>query len=84
MATDHAAAAGNLNLLWAMPTHIIVAIGLLKRSTPRWVNWYMFIVGIGSIGLIIVWPFIPQALNAALIPIVLSIAIRAFSILFSK
>jgi hypothetical protein len=84
VATDHAAAAGNLNLLWALPSHVIVAIGLLKRELPRWVNWYMFIVGLGSLGLVIVWPFLPQALNSALLPIVLTVAIRSFSIVFSR
>lgn len=81
VATDHAAAAWNLNLLWAVPTHIIVAFGLLKKHRSRWVNWYMLATGVSCILLVICWPFLPQAMNTALIGVTLAIATRAFAII---
>jgi hypothetical protein len=82
LATDHNAAAWNLNLLWAWPTHLIVAFFVLKKQRPRWVNWYLAITaGLGLL-LVLCWFIIPQALNMALIPLTLVIVVRsAFAIL---
>lgn len=82
LATDHNAAAWNLNLLWAWPTHLVVAFFLLKKTLPRWVNWYLaFTAGLGLL-LVVCWPLLPQALNLALIPVTLVIVVRSvFAIL---
>jgi hypothetical protein len=77
VATDHAAAAWNLNLLWAWPTHLFAAGLLLKKTKPRWMNWYLLVTALFGILLILAWPILPQALNQALIPITLIIAIRS-------
>ena len=77
VATDHAAAACNLNLLWAWPTHLVVAFMLVKKQKPRWLNWYLLLTVKLAILLVIFWAVIPQALNMALIPVVLAIATRA-------
>ena len=83
LATDHTAAAWNLNLLWAWPTHLFAAFWVVKRSRPRWINWYLLVTAILGVVLIVLWPVVPQALNYALIPIVLLIATRAISSIFS-
>ena len=77
VATDHAAAAWNLNLLWAWPTHLVIAFMLVKKHKPRWLNWYLLLTVKLAILLVIFWAVIPQALNMALIPVVLAIATRA-------
>ena len=82
VATDHAAAAWNLNLLWAWPTHLFVAGLILKRVKPRWMNWYLLFTVVGGILLILVWSILPQALNPALIPITLIITIRSAGAIF--
>ena len=82
VATDHAAAAWNLNIMWAVPTHLLVAFGLLKKQRARWVNWYILATGLASLLLVACWPLVPQALNPALIWITLSITVRAFGIIF--
>ena len=79
LATDHAAAAWNLNLLWAWPTHLLAAFWIVKRSKPRWVNWYLLITVLFSVLLIISWSLVPQALNYGLIPLVLIILTRAIA-----
>jgi uncharacterized protein DUF4105 len=77
LATDHAAAAWNLNLLWAWPTHLVMAFWLWRKNKPRWVNWYLLMTAILGVLLVLCWPVVPQSLNYALIPIVLALATRA-------
>lgn len=74
--TDHAAAAYNFNLLWAIPTHVIVAIVLFKNSP--WIKTYFLVTLIIQVLLLLFWPFLPQALNYSLIPIVILLAARSF------
>jgi Domain of unknown function (DUF4105) len=78
-ATDHKAAANNLNLLWALPTNLLV-FGLLKKSPAVWIIKYFQIVFIISGLLIASWSFLPQQLNIFLMPLVAAIMIRAFVI----
>jgi len=77
LVTDHQAAANNLNILWAIPSHFIISFFLLKGSKPRWLNRYLLITIIFGLLLILLWPFLPQALNYALIPVVLIICTRS-------
>ena len=82
VATDHIAAAWNLNLLWAWPTHLVIAFLLVKNAKPRWLNWYLLLTGILAVLLVVLWLVVPQALNMALIPVVLVIATRAVLAIF--
>lgn len=74
--TDHAAAARNLNILWALPTHL-VAVFMLKRES-KGIRIYFLITAILSAALLICWKLLPQMLNYSLIPIVIALGIRAF------
>jgi hypothetical protein len=75
--TDHRAAAKNFNLLWALPTHLVVAFAFIKQ--PRWLSKYFLVVMILSIATLLLWPVIPQKLHYALIPVVLTMTVRAFT-----
>lgn len=75
VATDHRAAARNLNLLWALPTHIIAVIAFIRQ--PRWLEKYFLVTLILNVVLLISWPLLPQKLHYALIPIVMTSAVRA-------
>ncbi len=77
LATNHKAAAWNLNLLWAWPSHLVISFLLLKRKLPRWVNWYLLFTAIVGVILMLAWPWLPQALNTALIPLVLLTVMRS-------
>ncbi len=81
VATDHAAAAWNLNLLWAWPSHLLVAFWLLRRRKPRWINSYLMVTAILGVLLVLSWAILPQVLNYSLIPIVLIITTRAVGII---
>lgn len=76
-ATDHKAAAWNMNLLWALPTNLIAAVALLKGRS--WTRSYFLVVLIISALLLIGWSWmLPQKLHFSLIPVVAAIALRAY------
>lgn len=75
-ATDHKAAANNLNLLWALPTHLVVAVALFKSR--KWTRKYFLITLILNGLLLMLWAWLPQQLHDALIPLVVALAARAF------
>lgn len=73
--TDHQAAAKNFNLLWALPTHLIAVVAFIKK--PKWLSTYFLIVTGISVVTLIAWPFLPQKLHYALVPLVMTIALRS-------
>lgn len=66
----------NLNLLWALPTHVVAAFFL--RSKRPWVSRYFLVVFWISIVLAFTWFFIPQQINNAVGPLILLIIIRSY------
>lgn len=77
-ATDHKAAARNLNILWAMPLHLIfVPLYLLSKKIA--ITYFKGIAILYSL-LLLTWAFLPQQLNVFLIPVVIALAIRAWRI----
>ena len=75
--TNHKAAANNFNLLWALPTHLVIVFAFIKN--PKWLTNYFLVVSILSALLLGTWFFFPQKLNVALIPLVVAILARAFA-----
>lgn len=67
--TDHKACSYNYNLLWALPTNLIVAFFMGKR--PAWLKKYFLIAAIITALLLIGWFWLPQEFNIALAPLVL-------------
>jgi hypothetical protein len=82
VATDHKAAANNLNLLWALPTHIIAVIAFIRQ--PKWLEKYFLVTVIINAGLLLTWPILPQKLHYALVPIMLISALRAMTQYFIR
>lgn len=73
--TDHKVSRNNYNLLWALPTHFIMAF--FVHSKKQWTLNYFKIVFWLSILLAVVWFFLPQQMNNALLPILLLIIYRS-------
>ena len=73
--TDHAMCKNNFNLLWAWPTHIIMAF--LVNSKKRWVKKYFGVTAIVLVLLLLAWFVLPQQMNNALIPVVLLLVWRS-------
>ncbi|QCR23964.1 DUF4105 domain-containing protein [Pontibacter sp. SGAir0037] len=83
-ATDHQATANNYNLLWGIPTHVVVAFLLGKRLLPAWVRIYMTATAVITGLLLITWWGLPQEPHAAFIPIALTLVIRAEYMVWSS
>jgi hypothetical protein len=66
----------NLNVLWALPTHVIAAFFL--GSSRQSVRKYFQVVFWLSILLAFTWFFIPQQINNAVGPLILLIIIRSY------
>lgn len=80
IATDHNAAAKNFNLLWALPTHLILLFWFWKENKPKWFIRYFKVIGILQVALVLVWFILPQQLNIFLIPLVILLALRCWVI----
>jgi hypothetical protein len=75
--TDHKAAANNLNILWALPTHVIAVLTFIKQ--PKWLDKYFIVTAAIGCVLLISWPLLPQKLHYSLVPIVLALTVRGFT-----
>lgn len=76
--TNHPMCRNNLNLLWAIPTHLPLAIMLLNPK--KWVRNYFRLIFYFSLLLAVAWFFLPQEMNTALLPVLGIIIIRSYSI----
>jgi len=73
--TDHKAAAYNFNLLWALPTHLIALVAFAGKK--RWLINYFLGVFLLEVLVLFFWWALPQQLNTALIPVVITLLLRA-------
>ncbi|MGZ3949489.1 MAG: Lnb N-terminal periplasmic domain-containing protein, partial [Flavisolibacter sp.] len=76
--TDHKVCGNNWNLLWALPTNVVMAFYV--HSKRRWVQNYFSIVFWLTVVLTITWFFLPQQMNNALLPLVLLILWRSWNL----
>jgi hypothetical protein len=74
--TDHRVCQNNWNLFWALPTNVVMAF--FVHSKRPWVQKYFRLVFRISLVLVIVWFFLPQQMNNALLPVVLLIIWRSW------
>ena len=75
--TDHKAASTNLNILWALPLHLIAVFAFTRN--PRWLKYYFGAVTVLSLILLLAWFGLPQKMHYALIPLVMAQGMRAFA-----
>lgn len=76
--TDHKACAANYNLLWALPTHLLVVFTLWKK--PRWLQTYFIVSIVIHILTLLLWFWLPQQFNIALIPVVVLVLQRCWKL----
>jgi hypothetical protein len=67
----------NLNLLWAWPTHLIAARQIVRRPTSTGLRYYLIATACTAGVLALGWPYWPQDLHWALLPVTLAVGIRA-------
>jgi hypothetical protein len=75
-ATDHKVTVNNYNLLWALPTHTVVAFLLYRKRA--WVASYFRVVLWLTAALLLLWAFLPQEMNNALLPLIMLILFRSW------
>ncbi len=75
VATDHQATKYNWNVLWALPTHLLV---FWRNRESEWVDTYFMVAGGLAALVLIFWGFLPQDLPEAALPIVVLVIIKAF------
>ena len=73
--TDHTMCRENFNLLWAWPTHFVMAF--FVNSKKQWVKRYFAFTAIAGVLVLLAWFFLPQQMNNGLIPVVLLIIYRS-------
>jgi hypothetical protein len=70
-------AAKNYNLLWALPTHLVVAFLLFNNRS--WLEKYFLGTLVILVLTLVAWKILPQALNTSLIPVIIALGIRSFA-----
>jgi hypothetical protein len=76
VATDHHTSARNFNLLWALPTHLLVVFAFIKN--PAWVKNYFLGTAIILTLVLVFWVILPQQLNYVVMPIIVALLIRSW------
>jgi hypothetical protein len=75
--TDHITTKINLNILWAIPTHLYyIWVSTYERKKPAGI-FYFRIVSLLSLAMLVLWPFIPQGFNSAFFPIILTVLVKS-------
>jgi hypothetical protein len=75
--TDHELCRDNYNILWALPTHLLMSFFILKKKV--FVKKYFGFTAILSILFLLSLPILPQEMNTAFLPLILLSAIRSTS-----
>lgn len=73
--SDHWSTGNNLNLLWALPTHLYF---IFRSDGSRWPKIYFRIVFFAGLTMMILWPLIPQGFHPAFFPIISLMSLLAF------
>jgi hypothetical protein len=80
--TDHLTTKINLNILWAIPTHLYYIWVSNYRHTRNTGVLYFRIVSVLSLAMLIFWSFIPQGFNSAFFPIILTALVKSLPYAF--
>lgn len=69
----------NLNLIWAMPTHLIFAFLWLAPSLRPKLGWYLKLTAVIVLLFLAAMPFLPQTFHWLVVPLCLIILLRSGS-----
>ncbi|HZZ74413.1 MAG TPA: DUF4105 domain-containing protein [Puia sp.] len=72
----------NINVFWALPTHLIAVFFVRKRAT--WVKYYFLVTAILASVLLIGFPWWPQRINTAVLPILAIIIFRSYLLFLNR
>lgn len=80
LATDHKAAAYNMNLIWLIPFHFPLAIFLCRSHRPKFLKPYFGINALVIFLTLVLWKKFPQDLPVDAIPLILLLGIRSIQL----
>ncbi len=80
--TDHGVTPNNMNLIWALPLHLIFLPMLLLKKNLKRVSTYFLANFFVLLILIVFWNYAPQELNANIIPFLMALAVRSMYIYY--
>jgi hypothetical protein len=80
--TDHELCRDNYNVLWALPSHLVMSFFVLKKLPV--VRKYFAATAIISAAVLISLPILPQEMNIAFLPLILLSAVRSGAIALKK
>lgn len=78
--SEHYSVPWNLNCMWLIPTHLIVAFFLFKKQKPKWMMYYFCATAILMLIILVMKPWHPQPYDVAVLALILLAANRAISI----
>ena len=76
--TDHLSG-NNFNLVWALPSNILISFLFIKISSKKLLINYLILYVLSLVALFLMWNFIPQNLNESLVLLILGILVRALT-----
>lgn len=76
--SEHPAVDGNWNCLWLWPTHLLFAVLIWIKKCKKAVDIYFFLNFAAVCVYLICAPFTGQHVNAAFLPLIFTLALRAF------
>ncbi len=68
----------NMNVIWALPTHLIAVFFLRRKET--WIKYYFLITALLATILLFGFPWWPQRMDMAVVPLLCIIIFRGFSL----
>lgn len=74
--TLHEVTTQNWNVLWAWPTHAVIAFFIWRRKRAAWLRYYMLGTAVLSLITLLGWFIWPQDLHSAVVPLCLTLALR--------
>jgi len=75
--SEHPCTYPNWNIVWLNPLQLIAALLFFVKSLSKYLSYYHFINFVALLVFVLAWSLIPQQLEIAFIPYILSIAIRS-------
>ncbi|WP_375579408.1 DUF4105 domain-containing protein [Marivirga tractuosa] len=80
--SDHVATVNNWNIIWAFPLNLFLAFLLFKKPAKKWHTVFYAVFGIAQFMVLGFFYTLPQAMHAAVLPIVLYFAFKSFNLLY--
>ncbi|HLP20353.1 MAG TPA: DUF4105 domain-containing protein [Chitinophagales bacterium] len=78
--TSHYSLPKNMNMLWLIPTHLVVSFVLLKKQKPVWLKYYFVATFVLMLAILVGWAWMPQPYSPAARWLIVLLGFRAISI----